>query len=249
MNILLFIIALIAMGLGSLAGLGGGIIIKPVLDLLHFDALLVSGLSSLTVLSIAITSSAKHIYRKRFDERSAFLVLGALLGGLLGNLVLFAYEVDTLQSTQSLMLAITLGFILVLMPFRKKWKSFSIEDRAVFVIMGLLLGMLSSFLGIGGGPINFFVLYVLFKLENKELAAASVFIVAAAQVSKLFFVSRFDFSYLLFMIPGGIIGGYMGAYFTNKINLKTRAIIFYLSIFAMIVVNLYNYGLFDMLMK
>lgn len=244
MNILLFIIALVAMGLGSLAGLGGGIIIKPILDLLHFDALLVSGLSSLTVLSIAITSSAKHIYRKRFNERSTFLVVGALFGGLIGNLILFSYEVENLQSTQSLMLAITLGVILVLTPFKKKWKSFSIEDRAVYVLVGLMLGGLSSFLGIGGGPINFFLLYVLFRLENKELAAASVFIVAAAQVSKLMFIPRFDLSYLWFMIPGGIIGGYLGAFYNNKINTKTTGIIFYTSIFVMILINLYNYGLF-----
>ncbi|WP_062320313.1 hypothetical protein [Halolactibacillus sp. JCM 19043] len=60
MAVLYFLVALVATLLGSLAGLGGGVIIKPILDLLgDFDLATISILSSVTVLSMAVVSMFK----------------------------------------------------------------------------------------------------------------------------------------------------------------------------------------------
>lgn len=247
MEIILFIIALIATSLGSLAGIGGGIIIKPLLDVFHMEVLTVGTLSSLTVLSVALVSSVKHIHAKRFSVKTLHLVIGALSGGLIGNIILLIMSNDPvfLQQVQSILLTFVLVLIMLLTFVKKRLKQGN-NDKPVFtIVIGLILGVIASFLGIGGGPINMFVLYVFFGLNAKEAAASSVFIIIFAQITKLFFITTsFDVGYLIYMIPGGIIGGFLGAYYNKLLDEKLITRIFYLTIATMIVINLYNYGLF-----
>lgn len=61
-ELIYFIIGLIATLIGSLAGLGGGIIIKPMLDLLgHFDVATITILSAATVFAMSIVSLTNYI--------------------------------------------------------------------------------------------------------------------------------------------------------------------------------------------
>ena len=87
--ILYFVITLIATLIGSVAGMGGGVIIKPVLDLIgDYDIVTISMLSSLTVVSMALTATVKQM-------RNGFLVTkpmiavtaGAVIGGTLGGVI------------------------------------------------------------------------------------------------------------------------------------------------------------------
>ncbi len=247
MEIILFLIALFATTLGSLAGLGGGIIIKPILDLLHMDVLTVGMLSSLTVLSMAVVSSAKHLHAKRVGMRILYLGIGASVGGFIGNFLLLGMATDPiyLQKLQSAALAVILAVILILMRLKSKIKPMHITSRTTSIIVGLLLGIISSFLGIGGGPLNVIVLFLMFGLNAKDAAASSVFIIMFAQVTKLFFITGdFDVSYLYYMIPGGVIGGFLGAFYNKRISERAVTITFNVMIFMMILLNLYNYGLF-----
>ena len=57
MPLILFLVCLAASGVGSIAGYGGGVIIKPVLDALHIlPVSTISFLSGYTVLSMSIIS-------------------------------------------------------------------------------------------------------------------------------------------------------------------------------------------------
>ncbi|HBG5346526.1 TPA: hypothetical protein KQG29_003979 [Clostridioides difficile] len=58
MNVILFSIAIFATIIGAITGIGGGVIIKPVLDLIWvFDITTISVLSSFTVLLMSIVSA------------------------------------------------------------------------------------------------------------------------------------------------------------------------------------------------
>lgn len=247
MAFILFFIALLATTLGSLIGLGGGIIIKPLLDLFNMDVLVVGTLSSLTVLSMSMVSSAKHIYAKRINMRVLYLAMGAMIGGLVGNLVLQVLSTDPifLRRFQSMSLAIVLIIILILMQLKKFMKPISIENKVIIAIVGLVLGVISSFLGIGGGPLNMIFLYLLFGLDAKDSAASSVFIIMFSQATKLLFIApEVNWTYLMFMIPGGVVGGYLGAVYNKRVSNKAVTLIFNVVIVGMILLNLYNYGLF-----
>ncbi len=247
MGFILFLIALFATVLGSLVGLGGGIIIKPLLDLFNMDILVIGSLSSLTILAMSIVSSAKHIYAKRINVRTVNLAVGAMVGGVVGNVLLERLATDPifLRQLQSISLAIILIVILILMQLKKLMKPVSLQNKVMIAIVGLILGIISSFLGIGGGPLNMIVLYLLFDLNAKDSAASSVFIIMFAQLTKLLFIApELNVVHLMWMIPGGVAGGYLGAAYNRNLSDKTVTRVFNIVIFTMILINLYNYGLF-----
>ena len=88
MNLIYLFIALVATTLGSMAGLGGGVIIKPILDFLgDYNLSTISVLSSFTVFSMAIVSIIKQIrYKFKIEVRKTVLIgIGSIFGGLIGE--------------------------------------------------------------------------------------------------------------------------------------------------------------------
>ena len=82
--ILYFLIAIGATTVGSLTGRGGGVIIKPLMDVLHhFDVETIGVLSSITVFSMSVISIGKQILAKaEIPYKIAVpLALGSVLGG------------------------------------------------------------------------------------------------------------------------------------------------------------------------
>ena len=88
-NMLVYIICFIASLIGSICGIGGGIIIKPALDALGlYSVNIVSFLSACTVLAMTAYSviSLKISGERSIDnKRTLPLALGAAFGGILGK--------------------------------------------------------------------------------------------------------------------------------------------------------------------
>ena len=60
--LIFFLVSLLASVVGAICGIGGGVIIKPVLDLLHLESVsTISFLSVCTVLSMSCYLSLIHI--------------------------------------------------------------------------------------------------------------------------------------------------------------------------------------------
>ncbi|MEG1880561.1 MAG: TSUP family transporter, partial [Oscillospiraceae bacterium] len=88
MNVLFFVVSFLASSVGAITGIGGGIIIKPVLDackILPISS--ISFLSGITVLSMAIVSILKNMHAglKIGGRQTTFLAIGAAVGGILGK--------------------------------------------------------------------------------------------------------------------------------------------------------------------
>ena len=82
---------------------------------------------------------------------------------------------------------------------------------------------MSSFLGIGGGPINLVVLGFLFSMDSKTAAANSLYIILFSQLAS--FVSTlitglpaFDPLVLALMVAGGIGGGIVGRSLNKRMD-------------------------------
>lgn len=86
-----FLIAIGATTVGSLTGLGGGVIIKPLLDILgDYNASTIGILSSITVFSMAVVSLGKQMLAKTkipFDT-AVPLAIGSVAGGQVGQRLL-----------------------------------------------------------------------------------------------------------------------------------------------------------------
>ena len=84
-----FVICFSASVIGAICGIGGGVIIKPILDAFHMlDDAAISFLSSSTVLSMTTYSviKSKLSGESHIDSKIGFpLALGAAFGGLIGK--------------------------------------------------------------------------------------------------------------------------------------------------------------------
>ncbi len=231
MNLIFFLVSLLSSVIGAICGIGGGIIIKPTLDLFGLASVsTVSFLSGCTVLSMCCYSVAKGAVSRsdKIELRlSVPLALGSALGGVAGKQLfqlLTGGSHGNVLAAQSLCLCIITIAVFVYTLFKARLKNFRITNKAVCVIIGFSLGLLSAFLGIGGGPINLAVLFFFFSMDIKKAAQNSLFIILFSQSASLITtlitrsVPEFNPVTLLLMVAGGLLGGIVGQFLKKKIS-------------------------------
>ncbi len=248
MGILYFLIVLAATTAGAIAGVGGGVLIKPTLDALgHYNVETIGVLSSAAVLGMAIVSTARRFIRGlKIDKKIVLLAIGAIAGGFAGKeifyLLLTVIDGPVMKIIQSVLIAL----LMIVILFKNKLPKYCINNLVVVFTVGLILGTLASFLGIGGGPVNVAVLYLLLNMDIKKAAVGSIFIILLAQASKIVTISlsgglaSYDLKMLWYMVPAGITGGLLGSFFHYKISEKIIHVIFDVTVIIVIMVCLYN---------
>ena len=262
MYIIFFIISIAASMIGAICGIGGGIIIKPVLD--AFGVLSVAAinfLSGCTVLSMTLCTVVKSKIKKESTidfKVSAALAAGAILGGILGKALFQTIwnnvaDKNIVGLIQALCLVVVTAGTLVYTVCQKKIQTKKIENIIVTVILGLVLGLMSSFLGIGGGPVNLAVLFYFFSMEIKVAAENSLFIILFSQSANLVSsivthtIPGIDGLLLILMIGAGIAGGLIGKAINKKIDSATVGKLFTGLMLFIILVNIYNAVRFSLL--
>lgn len=249
-----FLIALIASIFGAISGLGGGIIIKPMLDMFSDNSVqTINILSSFTVFAMAAAALVKQIISKtKIDLKlSITLAIGAIMGGYLGNLT-FKLLVNAVAFSkmvvliQNLILVMVLLGVLIYMNKKCSKKSYLIKNPIAVVLTGIGLGTISAFLGIGGGPINILALVLLFSMEPKQATVNSILLIFFSQLSKLATVGfsggfvGLNVSALWLMIPAGIIGGLVGAKLNKKMPQNKIMIVFNIVLLFVILISATN---------
>ena len=183
-----FLICLLATTIGGISGVGGGVIIKPVLDATSgMPVATVSFLSGCTVLAMTITS----MLRSRGGEvkveprrGTRCWPSGPPWAASWARSCLSWFGPPAVQRSpvaqQVMMIVLTLG-VLVYTLNRPRIAAKDVKNPAACVTIGLVLGLLSAFLGIGGGPINLAVLYYFFSMDTKTAALNSLYIILFSQ--------------------------------------------------------------------
>ena len=192
--IILILISFSASVIGSICGIGGGVIIKPVMDSFQiFSVSTVSFLSGCIVLSMAaysVVCSRLSGSCSIDSKRSGWLGLGAAVGGIAGKQLFeiiaeFTAGSERIGAVQAAVLfAITFATIIYTLN-KEKIRSKKTESPALCCLIGLGLGMMSAFLGIGGGPINLVVLFFFFSMDTKTAAQNSLYIILISQFVSL----------------------------------------------------------------
>lgn len=255
MRILFFIISFFSSVIGSICGIGGGIIIKPLLDLSALVSLSSIGFySCCTVLAM----SAYNVLRTLGDKSSGIstktgtpLALGAALGGVIGNrifalLKLLVGRDDLLGASQALLLLLlTLGTLLYTLN-RDKIRAKQVSAAPLCFVIGLALGCMSSFLGIGGGPFNLVVLHYFFSMDTKKAVSNSLYIILFSQIANLltYFVDgavpALDGIALVLMMAGGVAGGIVGRAFSKKNSAATVDKLYIALMVLIVLICIYN---------
>lgn len=231
-------ICLAACFVGSICGLGGGVIIKPALDLFgHMDVAQVSFLSGCTVLAMALYSvlraRAKGNLRAEAKVDTSVAV-GAVVGGLAGKQLFsvlstaFPYP-RIVGCTQAAALFAVCLFTIVytLRRDEDEVRECHLSGWWAGALVGVGLGAISAFLGIGGGPVNIVAMTFFFAMTSKDAAQASLYIIlysqTAATLMSLFTQDLSGIDPLLFLgmvgfgIAGAAGGRTLNAQLSNEI--------------------------------
>lgn len=254
--IVIFLVCFFSSAVGAVCGIGGGVIIKPVLDATGILAVTtVSFLSGCTVLSMSVVSMYKNMRAKHsfaFDKVFATVIaLGSVVGGLTGK-SLYERVLKGMSDTShvgavqaAVLLLITVGTLLYTLK-KEKIQTRKLTSKPIIFLIGVILGIMSSFLSIGGGPINLVVLFYFFSMETKQAAMYSIYIIMFSQISSLIStlikgnVPQFEVPILALMIACGILGGLAGSRVNRKINNKTVDRLFIGLMAVIIVINIFN---------
>ena len=252
LHILIFIVCLLASTAGGICGIGGGVIIKPVVDALGvLSVRALSFLSGLTVLSMSCISVYKQRKRRLVDMKTGTpLALGAAIGGLCGKAIFDVIKSAVGEAPVGLIQSIALGVITLLtllyMLNRAKIRTHNVRNPLLCALIGLVLGIMSSFLGIGGGPINLCVLYFFFSMDTKKAAANSLYVILYSQIFSALStvvqgrIPTFSWLLLILRVLGGVLGGMLGHKFNEKLSAKQVDKLFIGLLVVIILICVYN---------
>lgn len=254
--LIIILVCFFSSAVGAVCGIGGGVIIKPVMDAAGImDVVAISFLSGCTVLSMSVVSLCRNLRRRGGQEFNKIfatvLALGSVAGGLVGKEI-YQGLLDRLPdngrvgSVQAgILTLITLG-TLAYTVFKEKIPTKNVTNKAAIFGIGIVLGMLSSFLGIGGGPINLVVLFYFFSMETKQAALNSIYVILFSQTASLLstvlqgHVPPFEPGILLLMIGCGVLGGLEGSRINKKIRTETVDRLFMGLMGVIICISIYN---------
>lgn len=247
------IVVMCATTSGAISGLGGGVIIKPLLDAvgLHVMATInfYSSLASFTMSTVSIGKQVKN--RFKFNYKVVFFIaIGSLIGGRLGeglfNNVTLQFTNTKVKFIQALFLLITLVIIYIYTLNKNKIKTYKFQNSFIILIAGIVLGFVSVFLGIGGGPLNLALLTILFSYNMKEASVYSITTIFFAQLSKLITVYLnksylgHDLTFIPFILFFAILGGFVGTSLNQKMS-NNQIEKFYLGLMLVLIgITCYN---------
>lgn len=254
--IVIIVVCVLSSLVGAICGIGGGVIIKPVLDALGIMSVATASfLSGCTVLAMSFVSLYKRLKDPQgypFDKVvGTTLAVGAVCGGLIGKEIFRRAvqnlpEANSVGAVQALVLLLCTMGTLFYVKNKGRIVTKHISNRVATFIIGLLLGTMSSFLGIGGGPINLVVLFFFFSMESKQAALYSIYIIMFSQVSNLLFtiakrdVPPHKMSVLVMMICCGIVGGLLGNVINRKLSHEKVDKLFGGLLFVIACISVYN---------
>lgn len=243
--ILILIGGLLAGTIGSLVGLGGGIIIVPLLltlgsiSLLEVSPQIAVGTSMITVVFTGLASTLAYMKLKRVDYKSSlYLFIGSGPGGIAGSwvnrylnddsfslyfgiFIIFVAIILTLKNKQESVIQIKkTGIQRTFMSTEGKIYTYGFNLQAAIPI-AFIVGFVSGLFGVGGGSLLVPALILLFSFPSHIAIPTSMLIVfLSSVVSTITHISLGNVNWLfaLILIPGAWFGGKLGAYINSKLS-------------------------------
>ncbi|MDC0927536.1 sulfite exporter TauE/SafE family protein [Nitrosopumilus sp.] len=208
--------------LGSMIGLGGGIIIVPILTFLGFPPTVAASNSLFAAFSNSVASTISYSRQKRI-ESSLGLKLGllAIPGTILGAIISTDIAPDIFKILFGFLLIASSVYIFLRKQVESRKKIIS-KQLIIFIIgSSFFAGIISSFFGIGGGIIFVPLMVVGMGMSMKKAAPTSQLILLFASLSGIIthsILGHPDFLQSGFLAIGSFFGGLVGA----KLSLSVK---------------------------
>jgi len=213
--------------LGSMIGLGGGIIVVPVLTFLGFPPTVAASNSLFAALSNSIASTISYSRQKRIEYFLGLkLGLLAVPGTILGAIISTDIAPDIFKILFGFVLVASALYIFLRKQIESREKVISKQMILFAIGSSFFAGIISSFFGIGGGIIFVPLMVVGMGMSMKKAAPTSQLILLFASLSGVIVHSILghpDFLQSGFLAIGSFFGGLVGAKLSLSIkerNLK-----------------------------
>ena len=208
--------------LGSMIGLGGGIIIVPVLTFLGFSPTAAASNSLFAALGNAAASVISYSRQKRV-EFSLGVKLGLLSvpGTVLGAFISSDVTPGIFQMLFGLVLIASAAYIFLRRKLQSKEKKLPMQMIIFAVGASFFAGIISSFFGIGGGIVFVPLMVVGMGMAMKRAAPTSQLVLLFASLSGVITHSLLghpDFTQAGFLAIGSFAGGLVGARLSVEIK-------------------------------
>lgn len=268
-SLILFFGACFAGLIGSLTGLGGGVVVIPLLTL-GFGVDMRYAIGAALVTSIATSSGAAAAYIKEgiTNVRIGMFLEIATTTGAVGGAILAMY-------LDKVYIAVIFGCVLIFSAIRSinkkddkidhsapgdKWgeklklngsyttpdgKTIKYNVHKVFGGYSLmtLAGVLSGLLGIGSGALKVLAMDTAMRIPFKVSTTTSNFMVGVtAAASAVIYLQRgyIDPGLAMPIVVGVLVGAFFGSKILPKINVKKLRLLFSIVIFILAVSMIYN---------
>ncbi|MDU2064005.1 MAG: sulfite exporter TauE/SafE family protein [Sporomusaceae bacterium] len=245
----MLILSYLALGLfigafGTLVGVGGGFLLVPLFIMVfHWSPAHAVGTSLAIVFLNALSGSIAYVKQKKvYYDAAIRFSLATLPGAFLGSYLVQYFTGATFRTAFGVLLLI----IAVLMFFRPSAKgqqpAFDAKtftyNRVFGVLLSLVVGFLSSILGIGGGVIHVPAMVYLLSFPPHIATATSHFVLCISSFVGV--ISHFLLGNILLMPAATIgIGAVIGAQAGAKLSTKTKSRV----IMILLAVALFGLGL------
>lgn len=215
--------------LGSILGLGGGIIVVPVLTFFGYSPTLAASTSLFAAFSNAVASTISYTRQKRI-QFSIGLKLGLLSipGTILGAYISSGITPSLFKILFGLVLIVSAIYIFINRKIESKQHNQSKQVMLFAVGASFFAGIISSLFGIGGGIVFVPLMVIVMGLSMKEAAPTSQFILLFASAAGLAAHSALghpDFIQALLLAAGAFAGGFVGARLSVDIKEKRLKIL------------------------
>ena len=253
LELLAFVAAVGAGVFGALVGIGGGLIIVPLLSVvLGVDLHVAIATSLLGVIAVSTTASASYLRMGLPDRRIGLLLLTATaLGGVVGGYIAGLLDARTLAGI--------FGVLLILVavqmvrahrrpmaeiigepgPLEFDWSyvepttgaevGYRARHAWLGVLASLVAGALSGLLGIGGGVVNVPTMNVLMGIPLRVATTTSTYMLgptAVASAVLYFNRGQVDPQLVAPVVVGVVLGGLAGTRLAHRIPQRALMLAF-----------------------
>ncbi|SDX04157.1 hypothetical protein SAMN05444487_10964 [Marininema mesophilum] len=243
--LVLVLIGLISGTIGSLVGLGGGIITVPALLFLatiypsysEITPQIAVGTSLVLIIITALSSVFSYARQNRVDFRSGWIFfLGSGPGSILGAYLTNFFSPKEFNIGFGVLMIVVAGLLTFRNRLNLKQIQWSVQREfidpdgninrygyhlPIALTVSFVVGIISSLFGIGGGALMMPVMLLVFRFPAHVATATSMFLIFLSSLvgsSVHLTQGNVDWWAVLWIAPGAYLGGNLGAWLSNRMS-------------------------------
>jgi hypothetical protein len=182
--VILASIGLVGGLLSGLFGIGGGIVMVPMLVIFaRFNQRQAAATSLAAIVPTAIIGSITYLISGEIDiAAGAFIAIGAVSGALIGSSLLRRLSLPWLRWMFIVLIVLVAARLLLVTPERGESLDLSVGVALGYIGLGLVMGIASGLFGIGGGIIAVPALVAIFGISDLIAKGTSLLVMIPTSV-------------------------------------------------------------------